>query len=336
MATIRKRNGRYQAQVRVTGCPPLSKTFITRKEATSWAKAWELKAETQNLDANIKHLDRTRLYDILDRYEKEISPRKRGAWREVYAILALKRHPISLKAISRVTEADAAQYRDDRLKLVKASTVCREIAIFRHSLETARRLWGLPLLTNVFAAVQKPKLNNARTRRLEDGEWAVLKSACESSRNPCLLDMVYMGLETAMRRGEVLNIRKIDVDFRSKTLHIPDTKNGFSRIIPLSGEALAILLRRAASLNDPDKLFPTTEIAFRMAWRRVMRKAKLKDFHFHDLRREAISRFLELGLEVPEVALISGHRCYKMLFRYVNLRAENVAAKLARLSAKSV
>jgi len=52
------------------------------------------------------------------------------------------------------------------------------------------------------------------------------------------------------------------------------------------------------------------------------------DLHFQDLRHEAISRFFEMGLSVPEVALISGHRDYRMLFRYTHLRAEDIAAKL--------
>jgi integrase len=54
----------------------------------------------------------------------------------------------------------------------------------------------------------------------------------------------------------------------------------------------------------------------------------IKDLHFHDLRHEAISRFFELGLSIPEVALISGHRDPRMLFRYTHLRAEDVAEKI--------
>jgi integrase len=53
-----------------------------------------------------------------------------------------------------------------------------------------------------------------------------------------------------------------------------------------------------------------------------------EDLRFHDLRHEAISRLFEKGLTVPEVALISGHRDARMLFRYTHLRAEDVAKKL--------
>ena len=56
--------------------------------------------------------------------------------------------------------------------------------------------------------------------------------------------------------------------------------------------------------------------------------AGITGLHFHDLRHEAISRFFERGLSVPEVALISGHRDYRMLFRYTHLRAEDGAKKL--------
>ena len=55
----------------------------------------------------------------------------------------------------------------------------------------------------------------------------------------------------------------------------------------------------------------------------------IEDLHFHDLCHEAISRFFEMGLSMPEVALNSGHRDPRMLFRYTHIRAEYVAEKLS-------
>ena len=52
------------------------------------------------------------------------------------------------------------------------------------------------------------------------------------------------------------------------------------------------------------------------------------DLRFHDLRHEAISRFFELGLNIPEVAVISGHKDPRMLFRYTHLRAEELVGRL--------
>ena len=69
--------------------------------------------------------------------------------------------------------------------------------------------------------------------------------------------------------------------------------------------------------------------AVKLAWKRLIKRSRIVDFHFHDLRHEAISRFFERGLTVPEVALISGHRDVRMLFRYTHLKAEDVAKRLA-------
>ena len=75
-------------------------------------------------------------------------------------------------------------------------------------------------------------------------------------------------------------------------------------------------------------LAPWPLIALRGLWDRSMRRADLQDLHFHDLRHEATSRFFELGLNVVEVAAITGHKDLKMLQRYTHLRAEDLARKL--------
>ncbi|AWN43377.1 site-specific integrase [Methylobacterium durans] len=179
------------------------------------------------------------------------------------------------------------------------------------------------------------KVSDARSRRLEPGEWEQLREACRRSRNPHVLYMVEFGLETAMRRGEVLGVRWGDINLTRRTLHIPRTKNGHERTIPLTGRALAILSQRRPAVAPADALvFPTTEDAVKMAWRRIMMRAPLPDFRYHDLRHEAVSRFFEMGLSIPEVALISGHRDTRMLMRYTHLRPEALAEKLAQTAKK--
>ena len=65
----------------------------------------------------------------------------------------------------------------------------------------------------------------------------------------------------------------------------------------------------------------------RLALERIKKNGNIKDLHFHDLRHEAISRFFEKGLSMPEVALISGHKDVRMLFRYTHLKAHDVLKK---------
>jgi len=65
-----------------------------------------------------------------------------------------------------------------------------------------------------------------------------------------------------------------------------------------------------------------------LAWERLRERAGITNLKFHDLQHEAISRLLEPGLDMAEVATIPGHKDPKMLFRYNNLKIENLALKL--------
>ena len=76
-------------------------------------------------------------------------------------------------------------------------------------------------------------------------------------------------------------------------------------------------------------MFPMATNALKLAWGRLRVRAGLADLRFHDLRHEALSRFCELGLTIPELAVISGHKDPRMLFRYAHLRADDLARKLA-------
>lgn len=114
------------------------------------------------------------------------------------------------------------------------------------------------------------------------------------------------------------------------------TKNGEARTVPLSPKAMLLLEGLHQARQRPsqglggascDLVFPISANAFRLAWERVRKRAGVVDLRFHDMRHEAISRFFEMGLR-PEVALISGHKDARMLFRYTHLRAVDVARKL--------
>lgn len=139
-----------------------------------------------------------------------------------------------------------------------------------------------------------------------------------------------------MRRGELLNIRRADLDLANGLLSIPETKTDIPRTIPLS-ESAVVILRSLMDAATNDRLFPVSANAFRLAWERCKRRAAkdkpgILDLRFHDLRHEAVSRFFELGLNVPEVAAISGHKDPRMLFRYTHLKPEDIVAKIRKAS----
>jgi integrase len=116
-----------------------------------------------------------------------------------------------------------------------------------------------------------------------------------------------------------------DVNVGAGTVLLRNTKNGHPRTVPLSARALAII-RDMPRFGD--MVFGVSANAVRLAWERLKRRARVSDLRFHDLRHEAISRFFEKGLNMPEVAAISGHRDPRMLMRYTHPKAEAIAIKL--------
>lgn len=153
-----------------------------------------------------------------------------------------------------------------------------------------------------------------------------LRAALAGLRNPLPAFVVELAIETGLRRRELLELLWANVDQDRRTAHIPTTKTGVPRTIPLTDAALAVIARLPRT--DP-RLFPLSENAFRLAWQRVQQRSGLNDFRFHDLRHEALSRFCEMGLTIPELSVISGHKDPRMLFRYAHLRADDLARKLA-------
>jgi integrase len=184
----------------------------------------------------------------------------------------------------------------------------------------------LPIPANPVRQIATPEAQKPRERRLEDDESNILASAALASAW-YLRPLIVLAIETGMRRGELLSIRWKDVDQTTRTIRILKTKNGHSRTVPLTPKAVEIL----ASLEKKDeRVLPVTPNAVRLAWERLRKRAGIVDLRLHDLRHEAVSRFFEYGLTVPEVVLISGHRDPRMLSRYTHLRPEKVAEKLAK------
>jgi integrase len=117
------------------------------------------------------------------------------------------------------------------------------------------------------------------------------------------------------------------VDLTRRIAHLPDTKNGEARTVPLSSSAVQAL--RALPRNMHGQVFPGLKAeAVKHAFARSIRRASIEDLHFHDLRHEAITRLFELGLNLMEVASITGHKDLRILRRHTHLKAEDLAKKL--------
>ena len=132
-----------------------------------------------------------------------------------------------------------------------------------------------------------------------------------------------------MRRGELLGLSWIHVHLAKRIVHLPLTKNGESRDVPLSRRATDILTDLAKHKKPKAELvFPMSGNSVRLAFEHLRVRAGMADFHFHDLRHEAITRLFEKGLNIAEVSAISGHKELRMLQRYTHLRAIDLVQRL--------
>ena len=131
-----------------------------------------------------------------------------------------------------------------------------------------------------------------------------------------------------MRRGENLSLTWENVHLGKRYVHLPDTKNGDSRDVPLSQQALQLLRDLPRNIREDQAFFPLHFEALKGSWRRACSRAGIIDLRFHNLRHEATYMFFEKGLNVMEVAAITGHKDLRMLQRYTHLRAEDLARKL--------
>jgi integrase len=238
------------------------------------------------------------------------------------------RRDICHRTLAKLTSADIATYRDERLKSVAPATVIREMNTISHALEIAQREWGYWFPRNPAKLVRRPSAPQGRKRRLKEGEEARILDACDRGRNRWLRPLVILAVETAMRRGELVGLLWEHVDLHKRVAHLPQTKNGESRDVPLSQRATATLKALSLERGEHKRVLPVSGNAARLAWEHLRVRAGCSDLRIHDLRHEAVSRLFERGLNIAEVAAISGHREMKMLQRYTHLRAADLVARL--------
>lgn len=263
----------WQAIVRRKGHPSKSKAFPKKILAERWAA----KVETELSEAlHVGSLASvTPVKDLLTKYRDEISIRKKGHTVEQYRIATLIEHFGGI-ILSRLTAQMVVDYVDERLEEVTSDSVRKELNLFSHAIDTGMALWHVqmpanPVTTarNILRVTHTLKPGNKRDRRPTQEELTILYGSHIGS-------IVEFAVETAMRRGEILNMRP---EHRNgNELHIPITKTGQPRTIPLSRRACKILDEKPAWDIEPHSLS--------QAFRRVCEANKIHDLRFHDMRHE--------------------------------------------------
>ncbi|MCZ6845147.1 MAG: tyrosine-type recombinase/integrase [Alphaproteobacteria bacterium] len=233
MATIRKRGGKWQVQVRRMGVGACSRTFGLKDDAERWARQVEREYDRHGLSVDLKSLRSITVADLIVRYRDSVVIKKRSCDNETIMLNACLRQEWAQIPVGQVTAKIFSDYRDQRLQMCKPASVRRELGVLQHVFAVAIREWALPISHNPVAKIAMPSPGPNRDRRLMGDEEQRLFDAVRQCRNRFIRPLIELALETAMRRGELLNIHANDIRQDERTLHIPQTKNGHPRTIPL-------------------------------------------------------------------------------------------------------
>lgn len=303
-------------------------TRDTAKECEHWAslRLLELKTGRSELIQGIKPAYPFR--QLCEKYFQEHGRHMRSARTILIKIKNLDRIApnIADKSIYDFKPTDIALWRNNRKKVVKVATLRNEHAIYSAIFTYAMKELFL-IESNVWHTVSMPGKEKSRNQRITPEQQNKLLEALGWNGLITPVDpkqyvawAFLFALETAMRQGEILAMRREDL--RDGFVHLPITKNGESRNVPLSKEAKRLI--SILPLNN--ELVPISKHICCMAWIRAKKKANLAEINFHDSRHEAITRMVKVRkLPVEVLAKITGHKTIGILINtYYNPDAQDL------------
>jgi integrase len=296
--------------------------------------------------------DRMTIASALERYLKEVTPSKRPSSQEAECRRAatLNTH-LGMYSLAALTPEVIAKFRDERLAgldrrdekgqpIPRANNTVRlELALLGHLFTIAIKEWRIGLGWNPVLNIRRPAPGPGRNRRITSNEEKRLLKAVDEHSNPMLPWIVRIALETGMRSSEIVTLRRTQVDLKRRVVRLLETKNTQPRTVPLSRAAVKFFrkaLDHPIRPTDTDLIFfgepgrdgKRSPYQFNPVWMKIKGDLGLADVRFHDLRHEAVSRFVEAGFSDQEVSAISGHKSMQMLKRYTHLRAEDLVTRM--------
>lgn len=341
MASFRQRSGRWQAQIRRHGeC--ISETFDTKAQARVWARRVE-----SDLDQG-KAIGKTRVRgtvrELLDAYEVEARKIK-PLGRSKLGVLKHLREGLGDRPLRQLSvDAILDHARTRRQNGAGPVTISLDLGLLGTILRASHGLLGVRLsaasVIEAREALKAARMTGKSQERDRRPTQEEIDTICEHfASNPRqkvpMPTLIRFAIATAMRREEITRLRWADLNEKAGTIIIRDRKDpqkkiGNDETVPLLSvtgyDALAII---QAQSRKGDRIFPWKAETITTIFARACDKDHLNidDLRFHDLRHEGISRMFEAKMGVPEVALCSGHKDWRTLRRYTQLKASQVASQ---------
>jgi integrase len=337
MASIIKVGEKWRALIRRKGHPVYCKTFRVKTQAEAWARSVEADIDRGKPPTPSAVVGRTLLLrDVIDGYRKlrDQSRPISDSSTEHYTLKHLT-DGLGERDVMSLSPQDLVGYCQMRRDDGAGPYTCNmDIS----KLGTAMRYAGMALkvtLPDVVTAA-RPLLSHLRLiggggkreRRPTEDELVSLTAWLANERGELYADVVRFAVATAMRRGEIVKLLWSDVDNVKRLVMVRDRKDPRKKIgndqwIPLLASSWA-MLERMTRTDDEPRIFPVHEQTLSKYFLEGCRALGIPDLHFHDLRHEGTSRLFEEGYEIQQVALVTGHKDWRHLQRYTNLKPEDL------------
>lgn len=336
MASIIQIGSSWRATVRKKGHPQVSKTFQTKGKAQTWATRLEATIE----DGSPKYNSDYTVGDLIEKY-REFCEAKKPILHSSNRHYMLRHLDEGLGHIeaTKLTVKHISDWVERRTIKQGAgpSTCYMELSTLKTVFKITKAHLDIELPDTISQAqvilttqgmIDASSRN--RDRRPTDEE---LKRLLEKL-SPKVADIVRIASVLGLRRSEILGLKWTDLDESNKMIWVrnhkhpkPNKKNDDH--IPLIEGSYEIITRQPKS---SERIFSNiTGETVSDAFLKCCRDLEIEDLHFHDLRHHAISCLFEAGLEIQEVALISGHKDWRHLRRYTNLKSISLHKRLEDL-----
>lgn len=236
----------------------------------------------------------------------------------------------------KIDSSSIERYKKHRLNNnIKPGTINRELAALSH-LYTKANEWGW---IDYRPKISRLKEDRGRITYLTTEQINRLIQAAKTDDNPYIYTFIVIGLETSMRKMEILSIKTKDINLDKRTIFIPNSKTG-ARTQPITNH-LAEFLREYIENNSikTEWLFPAKKsktghtVNIDKAFRRTVKRAELnpKEVVRHTLRHTAITHLVQAGVDLPTVQRISGHKTLQMVVKYSHQNGEHIQTAMDAL-----
>jgi len=334
MASVIEIGGKFRAQVRIKGHRTKTQTFETEAQAWAWGNQVEqdLRA-TKPVPVVIKGLtvgEMVTAYRSLRDKGRPISDQSTEHYTlKMLTRLLGDRVVVDLKpedfvgfAAARVDEG-AGPYTIN-MDVSKLGTVLRYAAAAKNIALPDVVGAARPLLSHMRLIGGGGK----RERRPTEDEMVRIVAHLASEFGAIYAECVVFAAVSAMRRGEICELKRSDVDPATRCASIlrkHPKKGKIMERVPLVGEAWDIYLRQPE--RDDGRVFPVHPQTLSKYFKAACDALGVPDLHFHDMRHEGTSRLFEDGYEIQQVALVTGHKDWRNLKRYTNLKPESMTTQ---------